>query len=184
MSAQEVETIGTAGPMSAGPGRPVGERRSESDFDACFPLPVCVLGIRTDGDALSDIAFLARSASPRDPANGMAQKVCEQLERYLKDPEFRFSLRLKHDGTQHQRAVWSQMRKIRSGRTMSYGEIATRLGSGPRAVGQACGANPIVVVIPCHRVVASAGLGGFSRRDQGFPLVIKRWLLDHEHAQW
>ena len=114
----------------------------------------------------------------------MAQRVCDQLEHYLLDPEFRFSLQLKHGGTKHQRAVWSQMRRIRPGRTMSYGEIAARLGSGPRAVGQACGANPIPLVIPCHRVVASAGLGGFAHRDGGFPLTVKRWLLNHEHAQW
>jgi methylated-DNA-[protein]-cysteine S-methyltransferase len=170
--------------MSAGPGKRARGRRSQSDFDACFPLLVCVLGIRTDGAAVAEIVFLSRSASLRSPVNALAQKVCEQLERYLKDPEFRFSLPLKHGGTEHQRAVWSEMRKIRSGRTMSYGEIAARLGSGPRAVGQACGANPIVVVVPCHRVVASAGLGGFAHRDQGFPLTIKRWLLDHEHAQW
>ncbi|OFZ99721.1 MAG: hypothetical protein A3H35_17485 [Betaproteobacteria bacterium RIFCSPLOWO2_02_FULL_62_17] len=170
--------------MIATAGASAGERRSESDFDACFALPVCVLGIRTDGDALTGIVFLPRSARLRNAANSMAQKVCEQLERYLADPEFRFSLRLKHGGTEHQRAVWSQMRKIPSGRTTSYGEIAARLGSGPRAVGQACGANPIAVVVPCHRVIASAGLGGFAHRDQGFPLTVKRWLLDHEHAQW
>ena len=159
-------------------------RRSESDFDACFPIPACVLGIRTDGDALTEIVFLSRSAGLRSPASDMAQKVCDQLQCYLADPEYRFSLRLKYGGTEHQRAVWSQMRRIRSGQTMSYGEIATRLGSSPRAVGQACGANPIPLIVPCHRVIARAGLGGFAHSYEGFPLTVKRWLLDHEHASW
>lgn len=170
--------------MNARTGKPAGARRLPREFDACFPTPVCVLGIRTDGDVVTEIVFLPRLARLQDPVSGMAQRVCDQLERYLDDPEFKFNLRFKRVGTAHQQAVWSQMRKIRPGRTMSYGEIATRLDSGPRAVGQACGANPLVVVIPCHRVVARAGLGGFSHRDRGFPLTVKRWLLNHEHAQW
>lgn len=156
--------------------------RTGDGFDARFPSPACILGIRTEGARLAEIRFLPRSAKPQAPLNRTAQEVCEQLERYLADPQFRFSLQLKLGGTEHQRAVWTQMRRLRPGRTMTYGELAIRLKSSPRAVGQACGANPIPIVIPCHRIVASTGLGGFAHRDDGFPLNVKRWLLAHEHA--
>jgi methylated-DNA-[protein]-cysteine S-methyltransferase len=71
---------------------------------------------------------------------------------------------------------------IPRGRTLTYGTIAKALGSAPRAVGQACGANRFPVAIPCHRVVAAAGVGGFAHHAQGFHVDIKRWLLRHERA--
>ena len=157
---------------------------AERDFEARFLFPLCVLGIRTEGDVISEIQFLPRSAGSLEPVDATAKLACEQLRQYLDDPKFRFSLPLKLGGTAHQRAVWSQMQKIPCGRTLSYGDIAARLGSGPRAVGQACGANPVAVVVPCHRVIAKSGLGGFAQRDNGFPLTVKAWLLDHENAQW
>jgi methylated-DNA-[protein]-cysteine S-methyltransferase len=74
-------------------------------------------------------------------------------------------------------------RPSRSHQTRSYGDIARALHSAPRAVGQACGANPFPVVVPCHRVLAAGGgLGGFARQREGFLLDVKRWLLAHERA--
>ncbi len=85
---------------------------------------------------------------------------------------------LKPQGTAHQQRVWQAISAIPFGQTRSYGEIAVELGSGPRAVGTACGRNPIILLIPCHRVLGSNGaLGGYS----GFEgLKTKQWLLDHE----
>ena len=62
----------------------------------------------------------------------------------------------------------------------TYGDMAKQIGSSPRAVGQACGNNPIALIVPCHRVVGKAGLGGFMHRDDKGALDIKRWLLAHE----
>jgi methylated-DNA-[protein]-cysteine S-methyltransferase len=77
--------------------------------------------------------------------------------------------------------VWAGIASIVSGKTLSYGELAARVRSGPRAVGNACGANPFPVVVPCHRVLAAGGqLGGFARQRGGFLLEVKRWLLAHE----
>ena len=73
---------------------------------------------------------------------------------------------------------------IPCGHVLTYGEIAAQLGSSPRAVGQACGNNPIPIVIPCHRVVAKSGMGGFMHHNGGFALDIKRWLLAHEGGDW
>jgi methylated-DNA-[protein]-cysteine S-methyltransferase len=76
------------------------------------------------------------------------------------------------------------MQRIDAGKTRTYGELADELRSSARAVGGACGANPIPVVVPCHRVIASGGrIGGFmGAKDEGFELGIKRWLLEHEGA--
>jgi len=90
---------------------------------------------------------------------------------------------LKLNGTKHQIDVWEAMRKIPAGKTMTYGELAEVIGSSPRAVGTACGQNPIPVIVPCHRIVAAhGGLGGFMGGKLENPLVIKQWLLKHEGA--
>ena len=72
------------------------------------------------------------------------------------------------------------MRAIRSGKVQSYGDLAARIGSASLAVGQACGNNPIPIVIPCHRVVGKSGIGGFAKQRDGHMVDIKRWLLAHE----
>ena len=102
----------------------------------------------------------------------------------LGDPRFVFDLPLRLAGTRHRLAVWEAMQSIAAGRTRTYGELAAELGSSARAVGGACGANPIPLVVPCHRVIAAhGGLGGFmGEKREGFELGIKRWLLEHEGA--
>ena len=86
-------------------------------------------------------------------------------------------------GTHLPRRVWEQISAMPRGSTLTYGEVATAIRSGPRAVGNACGANPYPIVVPCHRVVgANQAIGGFARQRGGFLLDIKKWLLLHEHA--
>lgn len=102
--------------------------------------------------------------------------------RYCADPAYQFDLPLRSAGTDFQRKVWDAISSIPAGSMRTYGELARHVGSAPRAVGQACGANWFPVVIPCHRVTAAGGLGGFSNSDDpnGYLLGIKRWLLAHE----
>ena len=84
-------------------------------------------------------------------------------------------------GTAFQRRVWDAIAAIPLAESRTYGEVARGLHSAARAVGQACGANRIALIIPCHRVVGSRGsLGGFMNKDRGDPVAIKRWLLAHE----
>jgi methylated-DNA-[protein]-cysteine S-methyltransferase len=83
-------------------------------------------------------------------------------------------------GSPFQRRVWQAISAIPSGRTRTYGEIAAELGSAPRAVGGACRANPYPLLVPCHRVIGAAGLGGFAGDASGRLIAIKRWLLAHE----
>jgi len=103
------------------------------------------------------------------------------IERYLADPEFVFTVPLAPGGTPFQRGVWDAIRRIPLQESRTYGEIARSVRSAARAVGQACGANRIALIIPCHRVVGSRGaLGGFMNSERGDPIAIKRWLLQHE----
>jgi methylated-DNA-[protein]-cysteine S-methyltransferase len=152
-------------------------------FSARLPAPFAVLGVRTAGGLLTGIECLPQGANALAPLNRVAEQACRQLERYLEDPEYRFDLPLEYRGSAFQCRVWRALHAIPCGATLSYGELAGRLGTAPRPVGAACGANRIPIVIPCHRVVARAGLGGFMNARGGFALEIKRWLLRHEGAR-
>jgi len=114
--------------------------------------------------------------------NPLAERAARQLERYRDDPDAPFDLPLLVEGTDFQKRVWDAMCAIPRGRTRTYGELARELGGEARAVGQACGDNRLPIVIPCHRVVAAAGIGGFGHATGGYLLEAKRWLLMHERS--
>ena len=156
--------------------------RRSVPFDAVLATPFGKLGIRTGADAVAGISFLPDDVRPRSAVEPLAGRACAQVERYLRDPDFRFRLPLQAAGTPFQRRVWDAIAAIPRGRTRSYGDIARELGSGPRAVGQACGENPYPLIIPCHRVVSASGIGGFAHAQDGYLLRTKRWLLAHEGA--
>ncbi|MFH1494646.1 MAG: methylated-DNA--[protein]-cysteine S-methyltransferase [Pseudomonadota bacterium] len=151
-------------------------------YHARLAMPFGVLGILTESECLTGIDFLPDETLPLPAQTPLAQEICAQLRAYLAEPNFCFDLPLQPHGTPYQHRVWQVLLEIPSGRTESYGVLAKHLGSAARAVGQACGANPIPVIIPCHRVLAKAGLGGFMNHTTGSPLQVKRWLLEHEHA--
>jgi methylated-DNA-[protein]-cysteine S-methyltransferase len=154
-------------------------------FQACVRTPFATLGIAATDTHVTGIRFLAPSTPAKVPKHdSIAHLACVQLQAYLEDPRFEFDLPLRLAGTRHRLAVWEAMQRIPPGRTRTYGEVAAELGSSPRAVGGACGATPIPLVVPCHRIVAAGGnLGGFmGERGAGFETAIKRWLLEHEGA--
>ena len=149
-------------------------------FAAVVTAPGFSLGVRCDDEEIIEIEFLPPQKAVK-PRNALAAETKRQLEAYLADPDFVFGLPLRPSGTTFQRRVWEQISAIPCGKTLTYGEVARNLNNAPRAVGQACGANPFPLVVPCHRVIgANAGLGGFARHGGGFLLDVKRWLLKHE----
>ncbi len=150
------------------------------EYQAKLAVPFGVIGIRCDDAALLGIDWLPATEKPQRATSAFAKTVCEQLLHYFENPDAKFNLPLKVDGTPHQQKVWQAMLAIPRGATRTYGDIASELKSAAQAVGQACGANPIPIIIPCHRIVAKSGLGGFMRHAHGTPLDIKRWLLAHE----
>jgi methylated-DNA-[protein]-cysteine S-methyltransferase len=149
-------------------------------YHAKIATPFAVLGIRTVGELLTDIEYLPRGVATLAPTTKLAEQACRQIERYLDDPQYRFTLPFEYRGSAFQCRVWREISKINSGKTNTYKEIAQRLRSAPRPVGGACGKNRLPLVIPCHRVLASNGIGGFMHARAGDPIAIKRWLLRHE----
>jgi len=155
---------------------------SENNYQAVVATPGFALGIRCSDDEITAIDFI-EPRPEQAPTTPLAAEAVRQLHAYLADPNFAFGLPLRPAGTAFQRRVWAQISAIPAGHTQTYGQLAKALNNAPRAVGQACGANPYPIVVPCHRVVATGGgLGGFARERGGFLLDIKRWLLTHEDS--
>lgn len=127
--------------------------------------------------AVADGALKSLSYSAQ-PSNTEADRAEQQLQEYFSGNRVNFELKVLPEGTLFQKQVWEEMQKIPFGETATYADIAKRVGRPEawRAVANACGKNPIVIVIPCHRVVGSYGkLGGYSGG-----LDKKQWLLQHE----
>jgi O-6-methylguanine DNA methyltransferase len=127
----------------------------------------------------SEKSTLETSSLPEETLHKWRNQLAQALEKYFAAKPVSFEdLPLDLQGSPFHLQVWRELRKIPPGETVSYQELARRLGKpkAARAVGQACGANPIPLIVPCHRVIAANGtLGGFSSG-----LDRKRWLLQHE----
>jgi methylated-DNA-[protein]-cysteine S-methyltransferase len=149
-------------------------------FAAVIPFPKFKVAVATRDGRISGIRYLPPAAPELAPQGALAERAARQLERYREDPDARFDLPLLVEGTALQKAVWDAMCAIPRGRTRTYGELAAELGAEARAVGQACGDNRLPIVIPCHRVVAAGGIGGFGHSTGGYLIEAKRWLLLHE----
>ena len=157
---------------------------AEATYQAIVAAPGFALGVRCDDEEIIEIEFI-EPRPEQAPANPLAAEAARQLRAYLAYPAFQFGLPLRPSGTAFQRRVWGEIAAIPHGVTLTYGQVAKNLRNAPRAVGQACGANPFPLVVPCHRVVAAGGgLGGFARHGGGFLLDIKRWLLKHEGGEF
>ena len=146
--------------------------------------PVGWLGVRTDGAAVTAVDILPGRPPTAGNPGPTARGAEQALARYFAgDSAALAGLPAAPAGTPFQRRVWNRLSAIAVGQVLSYGALARELGTSPRAVGGACRANPIPIVIPCHRVVAAHGLGGYSGERGGDWLAKKRWLLAHEGAQ-
>jgi len=151
-------------------------------WDVIIEFPKMKVAVETRGDKVAGIRYLPPATATMEPRNALAERAVRQLERYREDPDTKFDLPLLVEGTEFQRRLWSALCEIPRGRTLTYGEMARKLEGDARAVGQACGDNRLPIVIPCHRVVAADGLGGFGRSTGGYLLEAKRWLLMHERS--
>jgi methylated-DNA-[protein]-cysteine S-methyltransferase len=141
--------------------------------------PIGEILVAGDADAIHEIHFAP--ATPHDdwtPDGEVLKYATVQLRSYFAGKRRNFDFPLTMHGTEFQRSVWNALRKIPYGETTTYGTLAQIIGrpDAVRAVGAANGANPIPIVVPCHRVIGSNGaLTGF-----GGGIPVKRWLLDHE----
>lgn len=150
----------------------------------CIDSPVGKVRIDTAAGQLTGINFVD-SVLESEPATGrdgqLERRVAKALERYFSGTRASFDLPWTFGGTDFQRAVWQALTAIPYGETVTYGEIARRIKRprAVRAVGMACGRNPISIIVPCHRVVGSNG----SLTGYGGGLDRKKWLLDLEQRQ-
>ena len=151
-------------------------------LSVALPAPFGKVGIFTSGEFIHEIVFLPSAHPPITPRDALGEKAAGQIQRYLDDPDAPFTLPLALRGTAYRRRIWAAIAAIPRGRTRSYGDLAQDASSAARAVCQACGDNPFPLVIPCHRVVAASGPGGFAHDRGGYLLDTKRWLLLHENA--
>ncbi len=146
-------------------------------FTMPMDTPAGHLVLESDGDVLIGIWLPSRAATTRvdgHDAPPVLKDTATQLEEYFAGERTEFTVPMELDGTPFQKDVWTELTRIPYGETISYGELARRVGrpKGPRAVGQANGKNPIPIIVPCHRVLASTGIGGY-----GGGLPMKRTLL-------
>ena len=139
---------------------------------------VSLLGSITIFEEGGKIVSLLFSYSEHSDSSPLLEKAKEEIEEYFQGKRKTFDLPLDAKGTEFQKRVWKELLDIRYGETLSYGEIGDRIGTKAyRAIGNACGKNPIPILIPCHRVVGKDNIGGFS-----LGLDLKRKLLDIERS--
>ena len=140
--------------------------------------PLGPLTIVEDDDAIVALEWCWRREMTETSLLSFAS---DQLTNYFDGDLTKFTLPLAPSGTPFQRRVWASMERIPYGETKSYGGVADEIDSSPRAVGNACGQNPVPILIPCHRVVGKGGaLVGYSGREG---VETKRYLLEHEGNQ-
>ncbi|NQY42200.1 MAG: methylated-DNA--[protein]-cysteine S-methyltransferase [Legionellales bacterium] len=106
----------------------------------------------------------------------------QEINKYLIDPNYKINCQLNIIGTNFQKQVWEYLRTIPCGTTLSYGQLARKMQSSARAIGQACKKNPFPLIIPCHRIVSKQNIGGFMGKSSGTAINIKLSLLKHEMA--
>lgn len=143
------------------------------------PTPIGLLALVSDGEALCR-AELVREARAECP-DAVTRTAKRELEEYFAGKRQEFTVALAAEGTPFQKAVWRALVRVPYGSVVTYGQLAAAIGrpTACRAVANALGKNPILIIQPCHRVVAAAGIGGFTGS-----LDIKRFLLRREAVEF
>jgi len=149
----------------------------------CFNTPFTDLKISQQDNQLCEIDFISAVKVGEQVDDAFLLDVQQQIGRYLEVPSYHFNLPMKPQGTEFQRRVWQYLCEIPAGQVRTYGQIAKDLKTSARAVGNACRANPIPLIVPCHRVVSARGIGGFAGQTEGQRISIKRQLLAHEGVE-
>ena len=145
----------------------------------CYDMLAGQLILQTQGKILCSMEWLTFPSSAK-----ISLPLPVELQQQLKDnwlnlnPEI--SLPLLRQGTSFQHTVWEILRQIPVGQTKTYGELSSELNTSPRALANACRKNPFPLIIPCHRVVAKTGIGGYAGEVTGKLIEIKTALLQHE----
>ena len=151
-----------------------------TSFDSTLQTSIGWVALRLQGEHVCELALLPEKPTVSDSDNPLADQVMQQVGLYLDTGTWPQNLPINARGTEFQERVWAALMGIPAGHTMTYGELAKQLGTSARAIGGACRANPVLLLIPCHRVVAAQGKGGFAGHRSGRWVDIKRRLLQLE----
>ncbi len=149
-------------------------------FQVTLDTPIGRLLIEGTRDAVTAINVVPSDRQAGLRAGGAPTVARRQLREYFAGKRRSFDVPVSLDGTHFQRAVWTQIQAVEFGSTTSYAELARRIHApaAPRAVGRANAANPVLIIVPCHRVLSTRGrLTGYRAG-----LAAKEWLLKHEQA--
>lgn len=145
-----------------------------------FQTPFGWLDVTFDEHYVYQAVFTDKPVEKPPVQSEQVKLIKSELDNYIHNCNHRFHLPLKPHGSIFQQRVWNALLVIPVGRTVSYGELAVKLQSSPRAIGQACKSNPLAIFIPCHRVVGKNSQGGYMGRADA--LCYKSSLLKHEQA--
>ncbi len=149
-------------------------------YNFVLDSPLGHLGVRLQDGRITRLDYLGNRAALKPATTPFGRQITRQLATYFADPQQRFTLPIELHGTDFQLRVWNALIRISPGNTLTYGELAGKLDSGARAVGNACRNNPVSIMVPCHRVVSVSGIGGYSGKTDGREINRKHWLLTHE----
>lgn len=149
-------------------------------YDASVKTPFAHFALLLENDQLVKIDFISQTIKPIAAKSASAKNMVQQIQQYFSGNSQTFKIELNMQGTVFQKSVWRELLKVRYGKVKTYGEVAARLKTSPRAVGNACRQNPVPLIVPCHRIVAASGIGGYSGTTSGPVHSIKFELLAHE----
>lgn len=142
--------------------------------------PVGELWVTCVDAQVVSVDFAKVDGVPVSPVTQRESGIIAELMFYFQNAQHQPELPVSPAGTEFQQRVWRALSRIPAGSVETYGSLAQKLKTSARAVGNACRANPIPVLIPCHRVVSAHGLGGYMGQTEGKEMQIKQWLLRHE----
>lgn len=148
-----------------------------------YTSPIGQLGLSSNGEAITHVSFDKGNLRSKGKSDSIIKQAVTALDGYFEHGVMDNLPPLAFSGTVFQQKVWSVLQQIPLASSLTYAQVAKKISNHPRAVGGACRANPIVLFVPCHRVVSSSGLGGFSGEATGEWPRIKQWLLEHEASK-
>lgn len=160
--------------------QPQPQSKCISSYNCIIDTPIGNLGIKLIDDRIAKIDLLSPKFSLIAPKNIVERHIIAKIKRYFCNPRCKFDLPMNIGGTLLQKKIWRALQKIPAGKVKTYGELAKIVKTNPRVIGNACRLNPLLIIIPCHRVIAANGLGGYCGKKSR-NIKIKKWLLTHEN---
>ena len=152
-------------------------------MDYCIDSPIGKLGLTVEDNSLTKVNFLSEAFPIKRPNDTNGLKIIYEFEQYFGGHQKKLNIPIKVTGTAFQQKVWDALQQIPFGTTETYGQLAEKLKTSARAIGNACRTNPTPIIVPCHRIVAANSPGGYGGQRYGDSLQKKSWLLKHEIEQ-